>query len=34
MNSGKQLMTDMYVSRFEDMLYQLTGFNGGVKFVG
>ena len=34
MNSGKQLMTDMYVSRFEDMLYQLTGYNGGVKFVG
>ena len=34
MNSGKQLMTDMYVSSFEDMLYQLTGFNGGVKFVG
>lgn len=33
-NSGKQLMTDMYVSSFEDMLYQLTGFNGGVKFVG
>ena len=26
MNSGKQLMTDMYVSSFEDMLYQLTGF--------
>lgn len=34
MNSGKQLMTDMYVSSFEDMLYQLTGYNGGVKFVG
>lgn len=34
MNAGKQLMTDMYVSSFEDMLYQLTGFNGGVKFVG
>ena len=34
MNSGKQLMTDMYVSNFEDMLYQLTGYNGGVKFVG
>lgn len=34
MNSGKQLMTDMYVSSFEDMLYQLTVFNGGVKFVG
>ena len=33
-NSGKQLMTDMYDSSFEDMLYQLTGFNGGVKFVG
>ena len=33
-NSGKQLMTDMYVSSFEDMLYQLTGYNGGVKFVG
>lgn len=27
-------MTDMYVSSFEDMLYQLTGYNGGVKFVG
>ena len=34
MNSGKQLMTDMYVSSFEGMLYQLTGYNGGVKFVG
>ena len=34
MNSGKQLMTDMYISSFEDMLYQLTGYNGGVKFVG
>lgn len=34
MNSGKQLMTDMYVSSFEDMLYYLTGYNGGVKFVG
>ena len=34
MNAGKQLMTDMYVSSFEDMLYQLTGYNGGVKFVG
>ena len=34
MNSGKQLMTDMYVSSFEDMLHQLTGYNGGVKFVG
>lgn len=34
MNSGKQLMTDMYASSFEDMLYQLTGYNGGVKFVG
>lgn len=34
MNSGKQLMTDMYVSSFEAMLYQLTGYNGGVKFVG
>ena len=34
MNSGKQLMTDMYVSSFEDMLYHLTGYNGGVKFVG
>ena len=34
MNSGKQLMTDMYVSSFEDMLYSLTGYNGGVKFVG
>lgn len=34
MNSGKQLMTDMYFSSFEDMLYQLTGYNGGVKFVG
>ena len=34
MNSGKQLMTDMYLSSFEDMLYQLTGYNGGVKFVG
>lgn len=34
MNSGKQLMTDTYVSSFEDMLYQLTGYNGGVKFVG
>ena len=34
MNSGKQLMTAMYVSSFEDMLYQLTGYNGGVKFVG
>lgn len=34
MNSGKQLMTDMYVSSFEHMLYQLTGYNGGVKFVG
>ena len=30
MNSGKQLMTDMYVSSFEDMLYQLTGYIGGV----
>ena len=34
MNAGKQLMTDMYVSSFEDMLYKLTGYNGGVKFVG
>ena len=34
MNSGKQLMTSMYVSSLEDVLYQMVGFNGGIKFVG
>ena len=33
-NSGKQLMTEIYFSSFEDYLYQCTGYNGDVKFVG
>lgn len=34
MNAGKQLMSSFYVSSLEDILYQLTGYNGKVKFVG
>lgn len=34
MNSGKQLLSSFYVSSLEDILYQLTGYNGKVKFVG
>ncbi len=34
MNAGKQLMSSFYVSCLEDILYQLTGYNGKVKFVG
>ena len=34
MNVGKQLMSSFYVSSLEDILYQLTGYNGKVKFVG
>lgn len=34
MNSGKQLLSSFYVSGLEDILYQLTGYNGKVKFVG
>lgn len=34
MNSGKQLLSSFYVSSLEDILYQLTGYNGKIKFVG
>ena len=34
MNSGKQLMTSFYVSDFESVLYQLTGYSGKIRFVG
>ena len=34
MNAGKQLMSSFYVLSLEDILYQLTGYNGKVKFVG
>ena len=34
MNSGKQLLSSFNVSGLEDILYQLTGYNGKVKFVG
>lgn len=34
MNAGKQLMSSFYVPSLEDILYQLTGYNGKVKFVG
>ena len=34
MNAGKQLMSSFYVSSLEDILYQLTCYNGKVKFVG
>ena len=34
MNSGKQLLSSFYVSSFDDMLYQMTSYNGGIQFVG
>ena len=33
-NSGRQLMTSIYLSGFEDILYQTTGYNGAISFVG